>query len=298
MIITRQSLGDLTTGFKASFQRGFAGVQPMSGRIATTVPSATAAEKYAWLGAWPKMREWVGERVYRNLSQHGYAIPNKEFETTVVVPRPAVEDDQYGVYSPMMEEMGRAAAAHPDELVFALLKAGFTTPCYDGQYFFDSDHPVRNPDTGADTSVSNVQSGSGNPWFLLDTSRALKPLIFQERKKPEFVTKDSPQDENVFKRNEFVYGVYARHAVGFGFWQMAFGSKAALDETNFDAAYDAMSAFKSDEGQPLGIKPTLLVVGPSNRKKAQEIVVVSRKANGADNPNQGIVEVLIVPWLD
>lgn len=298
MIITRHNLRDLQSGFKTNFQTGFAGVQPVHTRIATVVPSATAEEKYAWLGSWPKMREWVGERVYRGLSEHGYAVANKEWEATVSVPRPKIEDDQFGIYAPMMQEMGRSAAVHPDELVFGLLKQAFATTCYDGQNFFDTDHPVKNPDTGADQSVANMQAGAGSGWFLLDTSRALKPLIFQQRKKPEFVAKDNPDDERVFDKNEFVYGTYARHNVGVGFWQMAFGSKATLDEANFDAAYDAMTAFKSDEGQPLGIKPTLLVVGPTNRKKAMEIVVVSRKANGADNPNQGIVEVLVSPWLD
>lgn len=55
MIITRQSLTTLTTGYKASFQQGFAGVAPMWERIATRVPSATAAEEYAWLGILPNL---------------------------------------------------------------------------------------------------------------------------------------------------------------------------------------------------------------------------------------------------
>ena len=56
----------------------------------------------------------------------------------------------------MMTEMGRASAVHPDELVFALLKNAHATLCYDGQNFFDNDHPVyeKVDGTGQSTTVS------------------------------------------------------------------------------------------------------------------------------------------------
>ena len=296
MIITRQSLGDLRTAFRANFQAGFAGVQPDWNRIATLINSTTSEEKYPWLGQMPGMREWVGERQIKSLAEHGYSILNKSFEDTVSVPRERIEDDQYGVYAPLMTELGRAVAAHPDQLVFGLLKNGFATNCYDGQYFFDTDHAVIN-EAGAEVSVSNMQAGSSSPWYLLDTSRTLKPLIFQERKKPQFVSLDNVDDENVFFRKEYIYGVDNRCAVGFGFWQMAFGSKADLTEANLQAAYTAMTEFKGDYGRPLGVKPTLLVVAPTNKFRALEIVKAVNKANGATNIMAGMVDVLDTPWL-
>lgn len=45
---------------------------------------------------------------------------------------------------------------------------------------------------------------------------AVKPLIFQLRKNVEFVALDSPNDVNVFMKNEFLYGVDDRFAAGFG----------------------------------------------------------------------------------
>ena len=298
MLINRSNLRDLQVGFKANFQRGFAGVKPTYTQISTVVPSSTGAEDYAWLGDWPKVREWIGPRVVKNLAEHGYSIKNKEWESTVSVPRPRIEDDQHGIYAPMMEEMGRAVAAHPDELIFDLLVKGFATNCYDGQYFFDTDHPVIDPETGAAASVSNVQTGSGAPWFLFDTTRALKPLIFQDRKKPEFVSKEDPDDERVFDRNEFVYGTYSRCNVGFGFWQMAYGSKAALNQANFRAARNAMMSLTSDEGRKLGIKPNLLVVGVSNGDAARELLKAERLANGASNVDLNLVQILEAPLLD
>ena len=65
-------------------------------------------------------------------------------------------------------------------MVFSLMAQGFTTPCYDEQNFFDTDHPGFD-ETGAQISVSNFMAGSSPPWFLLDCSQVLKPMIYQER---------------------------------------------------------------------------------------------------------------------
>jgi phage major head subunit gpT-like protein len=67
---------------------------------------------------------------------------------------------------------------------------------------------------------------AGNPtaWFLLDTTKPIKPLIFQQRKKPQFVAKDSLNDDNVFFNKEFIYGADSRDNAGYGLWQLAYGS--------------------------------------------------------------------------
>lgn len=296
MIINTGNLAILFRAFNAAFQRGLGGVTPMWDKVATRVPSTTGTEDYGWLGSIPGMREWIGDRQINNLETHDYSIKNKKFENTVGVPRDKVADDQYGVFSPMMEMLGNSAPEHRDIIVFALLALGFETACYDKQYFFDTDHPVIQAD-GTTGSVSNMQAGSGNPWFLLDTRRPLKPLILQVRKEPEFVSKDKSTDDNVFMSDELLYGVDDRKNVGFGFWQMAFGSKADLDTTNFDGAMAAMGAFKGDHGNPLGILPNLLVIGPSNRAAANAVVATERLANGGSNTNFKAVEILVVPWL-
>lgn len=291
MIINSANLNALNFGFKTSFQNGFAGVSPQWGRIATLIPSTTREEKYGWLGQWPKIREWVGDRQVQNLAAHDYAIQNKDFESTVSVPRNSIEDDAFGIYTPIFTELGRAAGTHPDELVFALLLAGFGTKCFDGQFMFDTDHPV-----GAGFA-SNMQAGSGSPWFLLDTSRALKPLIYQKRKDYKFTPLVKDDDPNVFWKKEYIYGVDARSNVGFGFWQMAFGSKDVLSKDNFVAARAAMSQLKSDEGRPLGVRPTLLVVGPGNEQAANELIKAERNAAGATNTLQNAVDILVSPFI-
>lgn len=80
-----------------------------------------------------------------------------------------------------------------------------------------------NKDT-AELLVVPALAGNPNAWFLLDTTKPVRPLIFQSRKKPEFVSLDSPDDPNVFMRKEYLYGVDSRDNAGFGLWQLAYGS--------------------------------------------------------------------------
>ena len=282
MIINTANLDALRVGFQTSFEGGLGQAASMYTRIATVVPSSTRENRYGWLGQMPSVREWVGERHVHGLASHDYSIVNRSFEMTVGVPRDDIEDDIFGVYAPLFEEMGMAVGAQPDEMIFGLLKDGFTTPCYDGQYYFDTDHRVLGAN-GEPTTVSNTGGGSGDPWFLLCANRALKPLIFQDRRAPQFVRKDRADDDNVFDRKEFVYGVDCRRNAGFGFWQMAYGSKDTLNATNYAAARAALQGMKGDYGRPLGLVPNLLVVPPSLEGAALEILNAERDSAGATN---------------
>lgn len=302
-VITPALLVALRTGFQASFQGALQAAPSEFKKLATVVPSTSAGNTYGWLGQFPQLREWVGDRVVKDMAAQGYQISNKLFESTVGVKRTDIEDDNVGIYSPLFAEMGRAAGYHPDEMVFALLKAGHISLCFDGQYFFDTDHPVYpNVDgTGAAATVANSFAPGANPgpaWYLLDTSRALKPLIYQERTKPEFTSMTKLDDEQVFTADEFRYGVRARNNAGFGFWQMAVRSTKPLDAASFQEAYDAMRGFKADGGRPLNLKPTLLVVPTNLRAAAQAVVGIERLEGGATNPNYGLVEILDSAWVN
>jgi phage major head subunit gpT-like protein len=293
MIINQANLADLFTAFRAQFKQGFESFQQQSlwMRLATLVPSSTRDNHYAWLGQWPQLREWIGDRHIKGLAAHDYRIVNRKFEGTIEVSRDDIEDDQYGVYSTQANGMGLASAQHPDELIFELLKTAFAALAYDGKAFFATDHPV------GEGTASNSGGGAGTAWYLLDTTKPLKPLIFQKRRDYEFKMMTKPDDEAVFMRDAYRYGVDARVNVGFGFWQQAYGSKQTLDKNAYAAAGEAMMALKSDEGRPLGIKPNLLVVPPSLRGEGLEILNAERDAAGATNVYKGTAELLVVPWL-
>ncbi len=298
MIINSANLAALRTGYSTAMQKGQAqAAKPMAPRIATTVKSTQKEQKYGWLGKMPKVREWIGDRVVQNISEHDYAIKEKKWDLTVGVDRDDIETDNLGHYSMLFEGIGEASVLDPEQLVWDLLAAGFETECYDGQYFFDTDHPVLD-ENGEAQSVANTDGGAGTPWFLLDTSRVIKPLIKQVRRDfGKLVTLDREQDENVFFRNEYLYAIDARMNFGFGFWQMAWGSKQELSAANYAAARAAMSSFKGDYGRPLGIKPNLLVVPPALESKGLKLLNSENAAGGETNEWKGTAELLVVPWL-
>ena len=291
MIINQQTLQGIYVNFKTIFNQQLEVTKTYWEQVATRVPSTTKSNDYKWLGALPTLREWIGERQVKNLSAFSYEVVNKPFEATVGVDRDDIEDDNIGVYKPIIQQLASAAKQHPDELVFTLLKEGFSRKCFDGKSFFNDSHKI------GKTTYSNIQTGSGAAWFLLDTTKPVKPLIMQFRRQPEFVALDRPTDSNVFLRKEFLYGVDYRGNAGYGFWMQAFGSKATLDETNFKAARKAMESIKNEHGVPLRITPNLMVVGPSNRDAA-ETLLHSQQISGSTNVLYKAVDLLVVSYLD
>lgn len=61
-------------------------------------------------------------------------------------------------------------------------------------------------------------------WYLLDNTQPVKPLVYQERKKPVFVSQTNLDSDDVYMMRKYKFGAEARSNGGYGFWQMAFGS--------------------------------------------------------------------------
>jgi len=291
MIISQAALSGIYKAFSTIFNQALEAAASQVDLVAMRVPSTSRSVDYKWLGNFPMMREWLGDRVIKDLSGFHYEVLNKPFESTIEVDRDDIEDDQIGVYTPMIQGLAQSAKVHPDILAFALLKLGFSTPCFDGQYFFDADHEVKG------VSVANSAGGSGTGWYLMDLSRPIKPIILQIRKVPEFVAMDKPDDENAFMRKKYRYGVDDRKNVGFGLWQLAYGSKQTLDTTAYAAARAAMMSFTNDEGTPLGVKPTHLVVPPTLESAGRTVLEAEKTSSGGSNVWYHTAQLVVVPWL-
>lgn len=295
-VINASVLSAINTGFSTAFQAGLAMAPSQWSQVATEFPSVTRANDYAWLGDIPGMKKWVGPRQINALKAYKYSLENEPYEDTIGVDRDDIEDDMEGVYAPRFTAMGRAVGAFPDQLVFGQLKGGFSTNCYDGQFFFDTDHPVID-ENGNTVSVANTDGGAGEPWFLIDSKMPINPIILQTRKSAQFVTKDDPKDHNVFMNKEFLYGADGRWAAGYGFWQWSWGSKQTLDAAHFATGRKAIISVKGDHGRPIGAVPDLLIVGPGNEEAANKIVTAELINGGESNPWKGKARVLMVPWL-
>lgn len=296
MIVNGQTLDLAFRGFKTVFTDAQLAAPSHYGDIAMTVPSTARDETYGWLGQFPSLREWIGPHQIKNLEAHGFTIKNRKFESTIEISRDDIADDRLGIFKPALSEMGQAAKRNPDELIFDLLATGFTANCYDGQSFFDTDHPVKNAE-GNETKVANTDGGTDDAWFLLDTSRGVRPMIRQEREGYEFQRLTRPEDEHVFIHDKYFYGLRARVNAGFGLWQLAWGSKQAPDSTHNAAARAAMMGFTADGGRKLGIVANVLVVPPSLEEAALHLVNTETKDVGGSNPWKGTAKVIVTPYL-
>lgn len=191
MIISSQNLRGIYIAFNTLFNKAFEAQKPIYEQIATVTPSTTDAETYAWLGDIPNMREWIGDREVQNLSGSDYTIKNKNFELTVGVPRNAIEDDKIGLYNPSIQMLGQSAALHPDQLVFTLLKDGFTDKCYDGEPFFSTAHKVGKKNVSnkgtaklsmeayiaARAAIMSLTNSKGQPLGLIPDTLVVPPAL-------------------------------------------------------------------------------------------------------------------------
>jgi phage major head subunit gpT-like protein len=297
LLVNKDTLGAVFTDLKNTFQAAFDAAPAIWQKIAMKVPSSSGQNDYHWLSSFPRMRKWVGDKQLKSLSAYKYSVTNEDFEATIEVNRNDIEDDTVGIYLPQAQIVGYAAKQFPDEIVMVLVNDGFTSLCFDGQYFFDTDHGVAgasvsnkgtaalsvatqaiaaasygaartamakfkdeegrplnirpnlllvppalediaralvkndrledgkaNPYKGTAEVVMDARLTSDTAWFLLDTNQPVRPFIYQERKAPEFVSQTSISADGVFSRKKFKFGVEARAAGTYGFWQTAWGS--------------------------------------------------------------------------
>jgi len=150
MLVNKTNLTAVFLSLKTTFNNAFDLAPSQWAQTAMLVPSGSGQNDYTWLSMFPKMRKWMGDKVIKALEAFKYTVVNNDWEATVEVDRNDIEDDNIGIYAPQAQMAGFSARQLPDEIVSDLKNNAFTNTCYDGQYFYDSDHTV------AGASVSNL----------------------------------------------------------------------------------------------------------------------------------------------
>lgn len=108
--------------------------------IANMFESNQSSEEYPWLTAAPVMREWLGGRNAKGFLENSIEVKNRQFESTIEIAKKDMRRDKFGMIQARIQEQVRRALAHPGSLLSTLILNGASTACYDGQYFFDTDH--------------------------------------------------------------------------------------------------------------------------------------------------------------
>ena len=296
----KEVLAHLYTGLKTTFNKAFTETEASWQLIATEVPSTSSSEHYAWLGKFPKLRKWVGEKVIKRLEGHGYTVVNEPYEATVAIHKHEIADNELIGIPTIVASMGEEAKQFPEDIVFEALTKGFENKCYDEKTFYATNHPKDGKKGGtwsnkytaklsveslalaeagfgaARTGMMSLKDENGRSlkivpnllvvppalesvakalataakfgdgteniykgtvevlvhagletdteWHLLATKKVIKPIIFQNRQKPELLAQTDITSDDVFMRGEYKFGVEARGAAGYGLPQLAAGS--------------------------------------------------------------------------
>ena len=149
MDINAANLAAMQKTFNTAFQQGLTWTPPAPIDFAVRdFPSTTAANFYAWLEQIPGFRQWVGDRVFKNVRSQKFEIVNLPFEDSVSIGRDEIEDDQYGVYTPMVQMMAEAWQLKKYQLAIEVLTGN--SDCFDGKAIFATDHAY------GDNTIANL----------------------------------------------------------------------------------------------------------------------------------------------
>ena len=133
---------------RAIIGKYFARLEQMTGQswidlVSTQFDSDQESETYEWLGQVPAMREWLGGRHAKGFRENGVTVLNKHFEATVDVLLKWIRRDKTGQIEARLAELAQRTLSHWASLLSTLIANGTGATsglCYDGQYYFDSDH--------------------------------------------------------------------------------------------------------------------------------------------------------------
>jgi phage major head subunit gpT-like protein len=181
IILTPATLDAAFLRFDTIFQQVFGDQKPRWQAIATELQSTTEEERHAWLKAVSELREWIGERRIDNLSANLQLIKNKTYEKTLGVPRTKIEDDQLGIFDPLVRELARVTANWPDRIVADAILAGESATCHDGQPFFSASHPINPDDAGLGTQANLFTGGTARALTYDNVQKTRTSLRLMKR---------------------------------------------------------------------------------------------------------------------
>lgn len=110
------------------------------GDVANYFESDQAMEEYPFISMVPAMREWVGGRNAKGFSENTIEVKNKVFEATIELLEDWIRRDKTDQIQVRIGELAERSNSHWASLLSTLIINGPSTTCYDGQYFFDTDH--------------------------------------------------------------------------------------------------------------------------------------------------------------
>lgn len=182
MLITPTSLQFFFTDLETRFWTAYGAAPTFADKIATVIPVGTEQSIYGWIGMVDKMREWVGPRTVHSPAPQTYTLINQNFELTESVDKFKLEDDQFGIYYPMVQFMGIQAKKWTDIQLRDLLtnsgsQIGTRQIGLDQLTHWNTAHPVDFYDSSKGTFCNDF-TGGGVVVNGVTVGGALAPTAF------------------------------------------------------------------------------------------------------------------------
>lgn len=164
------------------------------------LPTDQDSEEYNWLGMVPQMTEKRGQKTYAQLREIDWTINNVDYQSGIVVPKNHIIYDKTGQVRVRVNELADRSRAHWVKLLTTLIIGGEAGECYDGQYFFDTDHSegdsgTQSNDISVDisaltTSVHGVTTDPSSAEMMLSIMAAVEQILGFKDDKGEYVNED------------------------------------------------------------------------------------------------------------
>jgi hypothetical protein len=132
-ITTRSVIGMIAAGLDT-------GVAAWVTCAAMKSDSDQASEDYGWLGNAPAMREFIDGRSPAELRENSFRINNKDYEGSIKVKPKDLRRDKTGPVAGAHQPAHQPRQRPSGQAAFDADPQRRSTNCYDGQYFFDTDH--------------------------------------------------------------------------------------------------------------------------------------------------------------
>lgn len=136
--------------------------EALHSRFAMMLRTNKLLNRQLWLDNIPKMRLWEGDKVISMLRGESLSIITRPHEASITVPKGDIINDELGLYTGKINQLGDSYNWHLDELFIGMLIAGLQGTAlgttYDGQNLIDTDHTYLG--NGQGVQYSNKVTGA------------------------------------------------------------------------------------------------------------------------------------------
>ena len=118
MELNRNNLEMMRIAMNLKFKAGIESYTPRYTELAMVEGDiAHDSIEFPYIEQFDGMREWLGDRQFKNLSSKKIRVIEKAFEQSVSIPRRAIETDNWSIYGATASRMGESREKLWDYLV-------------------------------------------------------------------------------------------------------------------------------------------------------------------------------------